>query len=204
MSVSPCPGCSAVYCTLNDWQFKAISGPFAELKKVLASLAVIDVASHDRALEIVSRIVDALGEPVEIRPIMGEDFAAWPRTFEHPGSWLIRIGYRKLVDLLRADQARRRREQRAGIAELVMQESARQPEAPQPHPAAVLPPALSTTSQGGAHAARRGRPDHRRDRARVRGGREHHGSADQPGQAAAGPGLVHPADRRPTGTVTRH
>ncbi|BCJ45994.1 RNA polymerase sigma24 factor [Actinoplanes ianthinogenes] len=30
-----------------------------------------------------------------------------------PRGWLIRIGYRKLVDLLRAEQARRRREQRA-------------------------------------------------------------------------------------------
>ncbi|UVS79581.1 YciI family protein [Actinokineospora sp. UTMC 2448] len=54
----------------------ATDGPFAELKEVLASFAVIDVASHERAVEIVARIVDALGEPIEIRPIMGEDFAA--------------------------------------------------------------------------------------------------------------------------------
>ncbi|MDO3700939.1 YciI family protein [Micromonospora sp. C28SCA-DRY-2] len=54
----------------------ATDGPFAELKEVLASFAVIDVASHDRAVEIASRIVEALGEPIEIRPIMGEDFAA--------------------------------------------------------------------------------------------------------------------------------
>ncbi|MBC6450963.1 YciI family protein [Actinokineospora xionganensis] len=54
----------------------ATDGPFAELKEVLASFAVIDVASHDRAVEIVSRIVDALGEPIEIRPIMGDDFGA--------------------------------------------------------------------------------------------------------------------------------
>jgi hypothetical protein len=54
----------------------ATDGPFAELKEVLASFAVIDVASHERAVEIVARIVDALGEPIEIRPIMGEDFTA--------------------------------------------------------------------------------------------------------------------------------
>ncbi|MEU4426523.1 YciI family protein [Actinoplanes sp. NPDC024001] len=54
----------------------ATDGPFAELKEVLASFAVIDVASHDRAVDIVTRIVDVLGEPIEIRPIMGEDFAA--------------------------------------------------------------------------------------------------------------------------------
>ncbi|WP_433260841.1 YciI family protein [Actinosynnema sp. CS-041913] len=54
----------------------ATDGPFAELKEVLASFAVIDVASHERAVEIVARIVDALGEPIEIRPIMGDDFGA--------------------------------------------------------------------------------------------------------------------------------
>ncbi|QSB12818.1 hypothetical protein JQS43_14110 [Natronosporangium hydrolyticum] len=54
----------------------ATDGPFAELKEVLASFAVIDVASHERAVEIVTRLVDLMGEPVEIRPIMGEEFAA--------------------------------------------------------------------------------------------------------------------------------
>jgi hypothetical protein len=53
----------------------ATDGPFAELKEVLASFAIVDVASQDRAVEIVSRIVDALGDPIEIRPIMDEDFA---------------------------------------------------------------------------------------------------------------------------------
>ncbi|MFC3453051.1 YciI family protein [Amycolatopsis speibonae] len=54
----------------------ATDGPFAELKEVLASFAVIDVAGHERAMEIAGRIVDALGEPIEIRPIMGDDFTA--------------------------------------------------------------------------------------------------------------------------------
>jgi hypothetical protein len=54
----------------------ATDGPFAELKEVLASYAVIDVASQERAVEIVTRVVDVLGEPIEIRPIMGDDFAA--------------------------------------------------------------------------------------------------------------------------------
>ncbi|RGC69714.1 YCII-related domain protein [Micromonospora sp. MW-13] len=53
----------------------ATDGPFVELKEVLASFAVIDVASQERAVEIVSRMVEVLGEPMEIRPIMGEDFA---------------------------------------------------------------------------------------------------------------------------------
>lgn len=54
----------------------ATDGPFAELKEVLASFAVIDVAGRERAVEIASRIVEVLGEPIEIRPIMGDDFAA--------------------------------------------------------------------------------------------------------------------------------
>ncbi|MFC9970831.1 YciI family protein [Spirillospora sp. NPDC127200] len=54
----------------------ATDGPFAELKEVLASFAVIDVAGKERAVQIAARIVEALGEPIEIRPIMGEDFAA--------------------------------------------------------------------------------------------------------------------------------
>ncbi|GAA2720738.1 YciI family protein [Actinocorallia aurantiaca] len=54
----------------------ATDGPFVELKEVLASFAVIDVAGHERAVEIASRIVEVMGEPIEIRPIMGEDFTA--------------------------------------------------------------------------------------------------------------------------------
>ena len=54
----------------------ATDGPFAELKEVLASFAVLDVASQERAVEIVSRMVAVLGEPIEIRPIMGPEFAA--------------------------------------------------------------------------------------------------------------------------------
>jgi RNA polymerase sigma factor (sigma-70 family) len=50
---------------------------------------------------------------------------------ENPRSWLIRIGYRKMVDLLRSDQARRRRERHAGAAELAMQEPGRQAHPPQ-------------------------------------------------------------------------
>lgn len=47
----------------------AIDGPFAEAKEVLASFAIIDVASHDRAMEIAARIVDAIGDSIEVRPI---------------------------------------------------------------------------------------------------------------------------------------
>jgi hypothetical protein len=49
-------------------------GPFAELKEVLASYAVIDCSGYDRAVQIARQLVAAIGDTVEIRPIMGEDF----------------------------------------------------------------------------------------------------------------------------------
>lgn len=54
----------------------ATDGPFAELKEVLASFAVIECSGMERAREIVAEMVSVLGEPMEIRPIMGDDFAA--------------------------------------------------------------------------------------------------------------------------------
>jgi len=53
----------------------ATDGPFAELKEVLASFAIVDCSSLERARDIVARMVDVLGEPMELRPIMGDDFA---------------------------------------------------------------------------------------------------------------------------------
>ncbi|MDP3890282.1 YciI family protein [Nocardioides sp.] len=50
-------------------------GPFAELKEVLASFAIIECSGIERAREIVAGMVAVLGEPMEIRPIMGDDFA---------------------------------------------------------------------------------------------------------------------------------
>ncbi|MEU4312372.1 sigma-70 family RNA polymerase sigma factor [Nocardia sp. NPDC024068] len=44
---------------------------------------------------------------------------------DDPRSWLIRVGYRRMVDLLRSDRARRRRELETGAAELAMAEPAR-------------------------------------------------------------------------------
>ncbi|MFD0900392.1 RNA polymerase sigma factor [Actinomadura sediminis] len=46
----------------------------------------------------------------------------WPAEGvpENPRGWLVRVGYRRMVDLLRSDQARHRREQEVGAAELAM------------------------------------------------------------------------------------
>jgi hypothetical protein len=48
----------------------ASEGPFAESKEVLASFAIVDCDSHDRAMALANRIVDAVGDTVEVRPIM--------------------------------------------------------------------------------------------------------------------------------------
>ncbi|MBF6412088.1 RNA polymerase sigma factor [Nocardia cyriacigeorgica] len=52
---------------------------------------------------------------------------SWPAEGvpEGPRSWLIRVAYRRMVDLLRSDQARKRRELEAGAAELAMADPAR-------------------------------------------------------------------------------
>lgn len=44
-------------------------GPYAESKEVLASFSILDCANHDRVLEIAARIVDAVGDTIEVRPI---------------------------------------------------------------------------------------------------------------------------------------
>jgi hypothetical protein len=48
----------------------ASDGPYAEAKEVLVSFAIIDCASHDRAMAIAARVVEAVGDTVEVRPIM--------------------------------------------------------------------------------------------------------------------------------------
>ncbi|MFD6098817.1 RNA polymerase sigma factor [Nocardiopsis flavescens] len=47
---------------------------------------------------------------------------SWPREGvpREPRSWLIRVGYRRMVDLLRSDRSRRLREERAGAAEAAL------------------------------------------------------------------------------------
>jgi hypothetical protein len=49
----------------------ATDGPFAEVKESLAGYWLIE-ASHERALEIASRVVGYVGHPMEIRQVMHE------------------------------------------------------------------------------------------------------------------------------------
>jgi hypothetical protein len=46
-----------------------VDGPYAETKEVLASFSIVDCASPDRALAIAARVVDAVGDTVEVRPV---------------------------------------------------------------------------------------------------------------------------------------
>jgi hypothetical protein len=46
-----------------------LDGPYAEAKEVLASFSIVDVASHDRAMEIAARVCDAIGDTIEVRPL---------------------------------------------------------------------------------------------------------------------------------------
>jgi RNA polymerase sigma factor (sigma-70 family) len=69
-----------------------------------------------------------------------------------PRSWLIRVGYRRMVDLLRAEQARHRRERLVGGTELAVQETDRRPQVVDDDDSLTVlllccHPALSPTSQ---------------------------------------------------------
>ncbi|HSK53715.1 MAG TPA: YciI family protein [Jiangellales bacterium] len=56
---------------LRDGRTVVTDGPYAEAKEVLVSFGVIDVASHDRAVEIAARMSPVFGR-VELRPIEGD------------------------------------------------------------------------------------------------------------------------------------
>lgn len=46
-------------------------GPFAEVKEHLAGFYLVDCASRERAVEIASRVPDAVWGLVEVRPVLG-------------------------------------------------------------------------------------------------------------------------------------
>ncbi|MBD5784778.1 sigma-70 family RNA polymerase sigma factor [Cellulosimicrobium terreum] len=80
--------------------------------------------------------------------------AQWPvdGVPADPRSWLIRVGYRRMVDLLRAEHARHRRERLVGGTELAVQESDRRPRVVDDDDSLTVlllccHPALSPTSQ---------------------------------------------------------
>ena len=48
----------------------ATDGPFAESKESLVGYWIVDVESQARAIEIASRIVDYVKQPIEVRQVM--------------------------------------------------------------------------------------------------------------------------------------
>ena len=48
----------------------ATDGPFAEAKESLVGYWIVDVESEARAIEIASRIVDFVKQPIEVRQVM--------------------------------------------------------------------------------------------------------------------------------------
>lgn len=55
---------------MRDGRPVASDGPYAEAKEVLAGFGVIDVATHDRALELAARFAAIVQARVELRPVM--------------------------------------------------------------------------------------------------------------------------------------
>jgi hypothetical protein len=50
---------------------KATDGPFAESKEHLGGFYLIETPDIDAAVEWASRVSDAIGEPIEVRPLAG-------------------------------------------------------------------------------------------------------------------------------------
>ncbi|MQY08904.1 RNA polymerase sigma factor [Actinomadura macrotermitis] len=73
----------------------------------------------------------------------------WPAEGvpENPRSWLIRVGYRRMVDLIRAEQARHRRELQACVAEPAVRGPARETDDSLTLLLLCCHPALDPTSQ---------------------------------------------------------
>jgi hypothetical protein len=54
---------------LRDGRPVTSDGPYTEAKEVLAGFGIIDVASHDRALELAARFAGIVQTRVELRPV---------------------------------------------------------------------------------------------------------------------------------------
>lgn len=55
---------------IRDGRPVASDGPYAEAKEVLAGFGIVDVASHDRAVELAARFAAIVQTRVELRPVM--------------------------------------------------------------------------------------------------------------------------------------
>jgi hypothetical protein len=55
---------------MRDGRPVASDGPYAETKEVLAGFGIVDVASHDRAVELAARFASLVQTRVELRPVM--------------------------------------------------------------------------------------------------------------------------------------
>ena len=60
----------AVTVEIRDGRPVASDGPYAEAKEVLAGFGIVDVASHDRAVELAARFAGLVQTRVELRPLM--------------------------------------------------------------------------------------------------------------------------------------
>jgi hypothetical protein len=57
---------------MRDGRPVASDGPYAEAKEVLAGFGIIDVTSHDRAIELAARFAEIVQTRVELRPVMDQ------------------------------------------------------------------------------------------------------------------------------------
>ncbi|WP_405613139.1 RNA polymerase sigma factor [Streptomyces sp. NBC_01508] len=103
-------------------------GPLSERS---GSTVDLETLLRAEAPQVLGALVRRFGRFDTAEDAVQEALLAASRTWpaegvpQDPRSWLIRIGYRRMVDLLRSDGARRRREREVGAAELAMRETDR-------------------------------------------------------------------------------
>lgn len=97
-----------------------------------AAQAVEDVWRTERP-DVLAALARRHGDPADVEDAAQQALLAaleqWPADGvpDHPRGWLIRVASRRLIDQVRADQARRRREERAGREEEAAHRGAAQP-----------------------------------------------------------------------------
>ena len=133
---------------------------------------------------LVRRGADFAAAEDAVQEALVEAVRRWPDELPaEPKGWLVTVAWRRFLDAQRSDDGPAAPRARPGG-----RAAARAGRAAGRHAAAalpVLPPVADPGVGGGAHAARRRRPDHPADRRGLPGARGDHGAADQPRQEDA-------------------
>jgi hypothetical protein len=64
------PASNSTTVRLQDGEIVVADGPYADSSPHIAGFYLIDVESHDQAVECARRLIEIDGDPVEVRPVI--------------------------------------------------------------------------------------------------------------------------------------